>query len=301
MRTFALCVSLAIAASAAAQSPAMKPFDLNMDRVKVSAFGGNFAPTKSYLIPTYTIQVSSLGSVWAQAGRTKAHAKYYVYGLDKALLQGLSKTLQDDLVTKMRAAGYSVLTYEDVKNEPDVTSHALLKVDSRYGLPTGGGLGAPVTFVIANPTDAQAFENPIQGPAWWLRGISKAKDVTIIVPELTFTTPQMFGQASSNTYVDSAGISTDPRMIFEGAKIVGGNPKGGQPSIQIQKHGQRTAADVAGKITKVSEDRTTVSHVFETTVDDYVMQLDPTAFSDGILRVGFAVNDMIVAEIKKEK
>jgi hypothetical protein len=301
MRTFALCVSLAIAASAAAQSPAMKPFDLNMDRVKVSTFGGNFAQTKSYLIPTYTIQVSSLGSVWAQAGRTKAHAKYYVYGLDKALLQGLSKTLQDDLVTKMRAAGYSVLTYEDVKNEPDVTSHALLKVDSRYGLPTGGGLGAPVTFVIANPTDAQAFENPIQGPAWWLRGISKAKDVTIIVPELTFTTPQMFGQASSNTYVDSAGISTDPRMIFEGAKIVGGSPKGGSPAIQVQKHGQRTAADVAGKITKVSEDRTTVSHVFETTVDDYVMQLDPTAFSDGILRVGFAVNDMIVAEIKKEK
>jgi hypothetical protein len=90
-------------------------------------------------------------------------------------------------------------------------------------------------------------------------------------------------------------------MIFEGAKIYGGNPKGGQPPIQIQKHGQRTAADVAGKITKVSEDRTTVSHVFETTADDYIMQLDPTAFSDGILRVGFAVNDMIVAEIKKER
>jgi hypothetical protein len=301
MRKFALCVSLAIAASAAAQSPAMKPFDLNMDRVKVSTFGGNFAMTKSYLIPTYTIQVSSLGSVWAKAGRTKAHAKYYVYGLDKALLQGLSKTLQDDLVTKMRAAGYSVLTYEDVKNEPDVTSHALLKVDSRYGLPTGGGLGAPVTFVIANPSDAQAFESPIQGPAWWLRGISKEKALTVIVPELTFTTPQMFGEASSTEHVDSAGISTDPRMIFEGAKIVGTNPKGGQPAIQVQKHGMRTAADVAGKITKVSEDRTTVSHVFETSVDDYVMQLDATVFSDGILRVGFAVNDMIVAEIKKEK
>jgi hypothetical protein len=301
MRKIAFCVSLALAVSMTAQSPSMKPFEINMDRVKVSAFGGNFAQTKTYLIPTYTVQVSSLGSVWAKAGRTKAHAKYYVSGLDKALMQGLSKKLQDDLVAKMRSAGYTVLTYEDVKGEPDVTGHGLLKIDSRYGLPTGGGLGAPVTFVIANPTDAQGFEAPIQGPSWWLRGISKAKDLTVIVPELTFTTPQMFGQASSTEHVDSAGISTDPRMIFEGAKIYGMTPKGGQPAIQVQQHGVRTAADVAGKITKVSEDRTGVSHVFETTVDDYVMELDPTVFTDGILRVGFAVNDMIVAEIKKEK
>jgi hypothetical protein len=301
MRTFVLCVSLALAVSATAQSPAMTPFEMNMDRVKVSTFGGNFAQTKTYLVPTYTVQVSSLGSVWAKAGRTKAHAKYYVSGLDKALMQGLSKKLQDDLVAKMKSAGYSVLTYEDVKGEPDVASHGLLKVDSRYGLPTGGGLGAPVTFVIANPTDAQAFDSPVQGPAWWLRGIAKAKDLTVVVPELVFTTPQMFGQAYSTAHVDSAGISTDPRMIFESAKIYGMTPKGGQPAIQVQQHGKRTAADVAGKITKISEDRTGVAHVFETSSDDYVMELDQTVFSDGILRVGFAVNDMIVAEIKKEK
>jgi hypothetical protein len=68
----------------------------------------------------------------------------------------------------------------------------------------------PVTFVIANPTDAQAFDSPIQGPAWRLRGISKAKDLTVVVPELTFTTPQMFDEASSTSHADSAGISTDP-------------------------------------------------------------------------------------------
>jgi hypothetical protein len=302
MRKFAMCLGLVfVVASAMAQSPAMKPFEVNMDRVKVSAFGGNFAQTKSYLIPTYTIQVSSLGSVWASAGRTKQHAKYYVYGLKKDLMQELSKKLQDDLVTKMRAAGYTVLTYEDVKGEPDVSSHGLLKIDDRYGLPTGGGFGAPVTFVIANPTDAQAFDAPIQGPGWWLRGIAKEKALTVVVPELTFTTPQMFGQSSSTAYVDSAGISTDPRMIFEGAKIYGMNPKGGGPMINVQRHGQRTAAEVAGKIKKVSEDSTVVSGVFATGSDDYVMQLDETAFSDGVLRVGFGVNDMIVAEIRKEK
>jgi hypothetical protein len=32
-----------------------------------------------------------------------------------------------------------------------------------------------------------------------------------------------------------------------------------------------------------------------------MMDLDQTVFSDGILRVGFAVNDLIVAEIRKGK
>lgn len=31
-------------------------------------------------------------------------------------------------------------------------------------------------------------------------------------------------------------------MIFEGAKIYGMNPKGGQPMINVQQHGKRTAA-----------------------------------------------------------
>jgi hypothetical protein len=301
MRRFAVCVSLAFAVSAFGQSPAMKPFEVNMERVKVSAFGGNFSQPKSYLIPTYTIEVSSEGSVWAKAGRTKAHSKYFVKGLDKAMLQDIAMNLQNDLAGKLKTAGYPVLTYENVKSEPDVSGHGLLKADERYGLPTGGGLGAPVTFVIVNPSDAQAFDAPIQGPAWWLRGVSKAKDVTVIVPDLKFTTPQMWGQASSSAYMDEAGVSMDPRMIFEGAMIYGMTPKGGQPAIQVQQHGKRTAADVAGKITKVSGDETHVSHVLAWGSNDYVMDLDQTAFSDGILRVGFAINDMIVAEIKKEK
>src|SRR6185295_10667933 len=85
MRHFAVCVSLVLTVSSFAQSLAMKPFEVNMDRVKVSTFGGNFAQPKSYLVPTYTVEVSSEGSVWAKAGRTQSHAKYFVDGLDKAM------------------------------------------------------------------------------------------------------------------------------------------------------------------------------------------------------------------------
>ena len=283
-----------------AQSPAMKPFEVNMDRVKVSAFGGNFATTTTYLIPTVNLQVSVQGSVWAKSNRAKAHAKYYVEGASKVMLQGLAKKIQDDLVARLRGAGYTVLTYDDVKGEPDVASHSRNTIDKRYDVPTTGGLGAPVTFVLANPSDEQSFTSPIQGAAWWLRDIAKAKNLTVIVPELTFTTPQMFGEASSTAYTDSAGISTDPSMIFEGAKIIGQTPKGGSPAYVIQQHGKRKAAESAGTIVHAFGDRTHVNHIMDTTTDDYVMTLDETAFTDGILRVAFAVNDVLVKEIVKE-
>jgi hypothetical protein len=160
-----LLIASLLSVSALAQSPAMKPFEINMDRVKVTSFGANFGTTSSYLIPTLRLRVSVAGSVWAQKGGAKAHGKYYVDGLDHDMLQGVAKTLQDDLVTKMRAAGYTVLTYDDVKSEPDVSGQSVDKIDTRYGLPSSGGLGMPVTFVDATPSDAQTFSSPIQGPA----------------------------------------------------------------------------------------------------------------------------------------
>ena len=136
MRKFVIALLLvSIAATASAQSPAMKPFEINMDRVKISNFGGNFGGSKTYLIPTVNLVVSARGSVWAKSGGAKAHGKYYVDGLSKPLLQELARKIQDDLVSRMRAAGYTVLTYEDVKAEPDIAGHSRNRPDEKYCRP----------------------------------------------------------------------------------------------------------------------------------------------------------------------
>jgi hypothetical protein len=291
-------VCLAIALTADAQSPAMKPFEINMDRVKIAKFGASLGESTTYIVPTWNLSVSAQGSVWAKSGGAKAHGRYFVDGLTKDVMQGLAKKLQDDLVARLRGAGYTVLTFDDVKSEPDVASHGLEKVDARYGLPTGGGFGAPVTFVNAAPSDAQAFDKPIQGHTWWLRGLAKAKNALTIIPEAKFTVPQMFGETESGYARNSAGIITDPAMVFEGATVAGGNAKG-TVGINIQRHGKRLAQEVTGTIRKIFEDKTTFNAAWETTSDDWVMTLDQTAFSDGILRVGFAINGLIVSEVQK--
>jgi hypothetical protein len=278
----------------------MKPFEINMDRVRVSSFGGNFGTTDTYLIPTVRLRLSVEGSVWAQKGGAKTHGKYYVIGADHDTMQDFARKLQDDLASKMRAAGYKVMTYDDVKSEPDVASQSHDKFDSRYGLLTSGGLGMPVTFIEATPSDAQAWSKPAAGPAWPFRGLAKAKNLTVIIPELTFTTPQMFAKTERNVFADMAGVSMDPTMIFEGAAVVGITPKGGGPAMQVQQHGKRTASDAPGKIVKANEYNMHVHNIQDFSSADFIMDLDKTAFADGILRVGFALNDVIVAQVKKD-
>lgn len=301
MRHFVLVLSLVVLAPGtrpvAAQSAAMKPFELNMDRVKVNGFGGNVGGVTSYFVPSYDLVISVKGSVWAQKGGAQAHGKFFVDGLDKPLLHELATKLQDDLVAKIRAAGYTALTYNDLKDHPDVIKRGLDQDDEKWGLPIRHG--SPLTYVIAAPSDAQQFNNPIQGAAWPWRGIAKEKQLVAIVPELTFSVPQMWGVTRAGYSTNKAGIATDPAMIFEGAFVKGVDPKGGMPSIISQRHGQRLAAESTGTIKQLTEDKTSFSKEWQRTSGDFSMSLDPVAFSDGILRVGFAMNTLIVESVVK--
>lgn len=295
MRPLALALSLVtLAHPLVAQSAAMQPFELNMDRVTVKGFNGNF---NTYFVPSYDLIITVKGSVWAQKGGAQAHGKFFVDGLDKPFLHELATKLQDDLIKRIRAAGYTALSYADLKDHPDVVGRGLDKEDEKWGLPIRHG--SPLTYVIAAPSDAQQFNNPIQGAGWPWRGIAKEKNLVAIVPEMTFSLPQMWGVTRAGYSTNKAGISTDPAMVFEGAFLKGVDPKGGGPYIFVQRHGTRLASENAGTITQLSEDKTSFSKEWQRTSGDFSMTLDPVAFTDGVLRVGFALNAMIVAEIVK--
>lgn len=285
------------AARAGAQSAAMKPFELNMDRVKISKFGGNLGDTKTYFVPTYDLVVSMKGSVWAKKGGAQAHGSFFVDGMDADLMRGLATKLYDDLVTRMRAAGYTVLTYDDMKGEPDVVKRGRDKPDARWGFPTRNR--TPLHYIIASPSAEQQFDNPIQGSGWPWRGIAKEKGLMAISPEISFSLPQMWGVGREGYSTNEAGIATDPAMVFEGADVRAINGKGGSVTIFVQRHDKRLAAESAGTIRKLSESKMEIASLWNRTSGDFSMTIDPETFSDGILRVGLAMNTLILAEIAK--
>lgn len=283
------------------------PFELNMDRVKVTGTGG--LSGKTYFIPAVTLYVSATGDVWAQnkgglfsnAPKAQAHGKFYVKGLDKALVQGVAQKIQDDLAAKLTAAGFTVLTYNDLKDQPVLVSQERLKIEANWGMPVKGNTWTsdPLTYVIATPTDAQAFDRPITGPLFWLRNLAREKDVVMVAPEITFSVPQMYGEASEGYKRAEAGISTNPAMKLQGAFVWSMNGKGAGTNIQVLEHGRRMAAEVTGTMKKLSDDTTNFSSMWKRSSADFMFELDANAFTDGALRVGYAINNVIVAEAVK--
>jgi hypothetical protein len=246
--------------------------------------------------------ISCSGSVWAQSkaggGNAKAHGKFYVQGLEKPLLQELARKIQDDFVAKLRETGATVLTHEDLKADPLVTAHGRLSPDEKWGFPTT--TKAPLTYIIAAPTDAQSFARGVAAsPMFWLQPMAKEKKLIVLTPEITFTVPQMWGEVDSGYKRDSAGIAVNSTMLLQGASIFVNNPQGSFTNIQIMTHGQRPASEVTGTVKKLSEDKTQFSASWGQSSSDWVMKLDPEAFSNGVLRVGYAINDYVVAAVKK--
>lgn len=301
LRHLAVLPLALLAFSASAAAP---PFELNMERVKLSSFGGSLATaSKTYFIPGVNLYVSASGSVWSVAksgsANSQAHAKFFVKGLEKTFLQDLAKQVQDDLVAKLRAGGYTVLTYDDLKDHPLIAKHSRDQPNPKWGLPTKSI--DPHVFVVAAPSDEQALDQPINGPVWWLKDVAKEKNLIVLVPEITFTVPQAFGEKDIGYKRAAASITLTPALKLKGAMVYTSDAKGNSATIMVQEHGMRLVTEVAGTTQKISENDTEFTSSWGRTSADYVFQLDRPAFSAGVLRATSQINALIVSEIGKAK
>src|SRR5205085_330498 len=83
-------------------------------------------------------------------------------GPSKAELQQLAGRIESDIVGQLRAAGFTVLTYDDVKQ--DVSGRARMAANARYGMPTHDSRAFPgMDFVVATPADEQTLDYGLSG------------------------------------------------------------------------------------------------------------------------------------------
>src|SRR3569623_2513619 len=108
-------------------------FEINRDRVRFGTIG-TCAKGTTYLIPTLYLHVTARSGLHAGGGLGNAGAKARVFVQipDKAELQQLAAQIHADIVGQMRAAGYTVLTFDDVR--ADVADRARMTAHPRYGL-----------------------------------------------------------------------------------------------------------------------------------------------------------------------
>lgn len=296
-RMLAVAVGLSLS-SAVVQAQSGDAFALNPQQIKVTS-GGKLGESKTYIVPTVNLYISMHGSVWAKKGGASAHGVYDVEGMDKAMLQELSKQVQDDLLGRIKAAGFTAIGYEEVKDHESVAGRGRLKQDKDWGLPKRKGALRTVDFLHVSPSDEQAFDDPIQGPVWSFRGLAKGKDAVVIVPEIWITMPQMFGETSASYSSNKAGVSLNPAMHLFLASVWTITPKAAGSYIGVAEHGMRFLVENTGTITQDSEDKTSFNSAWKHSKGDYTFKLDVPAFKAGVLRAGYAINGMIVDEIRK--
>lgn len=212
------------------------------------------------------VGVSQSGSAWATIGggsanTVKASAQFTVNGLDKALAQQIAKQVYDDLIAQLRATGYTVLSYEDIKDRDVLRKASRKKPDADWGLPTDKTNG--ITTVQAAPSDEQNFEWGFNGGVFnqfISLGKTKLTDGILMIPEFTITAPQMWGEKGEGYSTISAAVKGAPamQMTVAGVSWLTNKPKvemGGGPRVGVHMKGVVGLSDKVGEL-KMLEDTT---------------------------------------------
>lgn len=276
---------------------------------------------RTVVIPTLYLTLLTDGRVAAtrqsglfQAGNNtaKASASYRVAGLDKGFAQQLAQAAYDDLVAQMRQAGYTVLTYADVKDRDFMKAAARDTALGPLGLPTKSEGGN--NFAVAAPSDEQLFKYSFAGgdlAEFQSGGKSRFTDATLLFPQYTFVAPQAWAEGARGYKSVSAEANVAPGMNLLSARLTWmGQPKSrmmrGIPGVATTEQVINTT-EKAGELTKVADTTPQTANAVSSVLGmfgggtiqkssaEYQLAIDREAFAAGVLNGVRAFN----AEVAK--
>lgn len=306
--------------TAAAAAGAAGPIPL-AGRLDVDG-GKHLKGATKVFVPTVIVRLATRGSLtvvnqgrfFETDGKTvRAKGRFVVAGLDKAYAQGLARQLQEDFVARLRAAGLTVVTWDDVKDLPEVAGMKRLKPDDEYGMPTGGPRGSKNTYVVAFPSDAQAIDPPFQGYGWGFRKVTKELDATLMIPEYVIDAPLLTGSKKHGIATRGATVSVFPEMMLD-AHVPLTTTKGALGAIRL-KSPVEDVAEAVGEIGEANDDSPRLANAIAAGLSQLTrlgtdlqaksgiwgMKLDRPAYTAGVLRGGTSFNAAAVEAIAAER
>jgi hypothetical protein len=275
------------------------------------------------IIPTVYVELAVAGKIagvkqggmFGGSNSVKAKAHWAVEGLDKDFIQTIARKVQDDLAAKLRAAGHTVKTYEDIKDLAAVKSAQRQSVDATWGLPlVKTPFIAGSVVAVAAPSDGQYF---ISGLAWGEHnqfikgGKSTLGEGVILIPTLTIAAPQAWAETSRGYKSVSAQVNVAHGMNLTWARATFLNERGGGGSLttkeQIinlnEKVGELTTRDTTPHTANaLSAALSALSGAgsIKSSSGHYLLTIDRPAYEAAVLRGALAFNDEI-AKIAKKK
>lgn len=259
--------------------------------------------TDTLLVPTLYLRVATEGSVFATKGiggsTASAKGSFVVQGLEKSALNALAAQLYTDFVQRLKADGWKVLTYDDVKDDPEVTKLERRAGEAPLDLPMEKATDGRTRYAIVTPSDAQNFKPAMQGLHWSFRFVGKARNATVIVPHIDIVAPQVWGETRKGYRSASAKVNTAPGMNMNYAMILALTPKGGGGVVVKTKYAVVNASENTGTFVEAKDATPSAANGISRGLSilggggsinraaaGYRFAVEPQAFSAGVLRAG---------------
>lgn len=277
-----------------------------------------FRASGTILVPTLYLRVTTDGSVFVAKGAgsstASAKGKFAVDGLEKAALMTLATKLQDDFVAKLRADGWKVLTFDDIKADPEVVAMARRPADGALGLPQEKDGAGRMNYAIATPSDAQNFKPAMQGTHWNFRNVAKAMNATVVIPQIDIVAPQVWGETRKGYSSASAAVKTAPGMNLNSATILALNGRGGGGlAFKLKQAVVGTGENVGTFVDAKDKSPSAANGVskglsilggggsINRASAAYIFAIEPKAFETAVLRGGNAFLGEVAKTIAAEK
>lgn len=316
-----LLLSLVVGLGPAFAAPAKREMKLETGREK------NFGDSPVIIVPTLFLKLSVSGHIFVakqgsalstigggSANTVRASARYAVKGLDKKFAQELAAKAYDDFVAKLRAAGYTVRTYADIKSQ--LADAKRMNLDSTYGLPTEKDRANVHQYVVVAPSDEQAFVEGMSGGVFnqfMSLGKSTLGEGTIVIPTYTIIAPQIGGETSATYSTIHAGITSAPGMTLATVSVPLLTQKGGWGDAHLksqylpiaEKVGELTArntTDKAGNDFSKTVSLLSGAGQIKTDSSSFTFVVDHDAYTAGVMAGVGAFNaefGKIVAAVRK--
>lgn len=264
---------------------------------------------KTLVVPTLYLTLLTEGKVAAtkQSGMfsggnatARASAAYKVAGLDKAFAQQLAKAAYEDFVAQLRQAGYTVLTYADVKDRDHVRAAQRDTAAGALGLPERSEGGN--AFITAAPSDEQLFKSGFAGgefSEFISGGKPRFTDATLVIPHFTFHAPQAWAEGARGYKSVSAEANVAEGMnMFQARAHWMGQPKSrmmrGIPGVATKAQ-VINVTEKAGTLSKVADTTPQAANALGSVLSvfgagniqrsgsEYLLTIDREAYSRGVL------------------
>ncbi len=269
-----------------------------------------FGKSDTILLPMIYLHTLVQGTHKQSKGGAHAKAEFSVSNLSPDLGAELATEIHHDLVLKLRSSGWTVLTYEDVKDHAGWSKLKRArpeKVIGVDGFKNNLGFGDQY-WMTSYPKGTPNLKTQSFGAkgAADLHSVhtkvAKKIGANLLFPVLRFDSPVAYGSSGRGYKKTKASASVIPAMELGYAHSGFYSVKGAWGGVDL-KSSVRISESV-GSITKVDESsgKDVSLFTFKTfrsiAKGDYVMTLDEAAYRNTILKVAKDYNDLLVSALK---